>query len=119
MLLAALDRELQFMVDLVLHRSTITPELINILLKDRQKRVLIDLVRRKPMYQEMKKSMVKGQSAIRELCFFDIIEVAVCFGHKSTPIIDMLKMMQNEVDKKGGRPSDLILVQPSFKPTVD
>lgn len=93
MLLAALDRELQFMVDLVLHRSTITPELVNILLKERQKRVLIDLVRRKPMYQEMKKSMVKGQSAIRELCFFDIIEVAVCFGHKSTPIIDMLKMM--------------------------
>lgn len=41
----------------------------------------------------------------RSLHFIDLIETALHFNHKSHVSIELIKLMQNEVDKLGGFPA--------------
>jgi hypothetical protein len=114
---AALDKEIQFMVELVLEQAIMSPLMIHTLLLERQQKLLISLILRlqRPNYNPPNFSIIKLQTAtydqakavVRMLHFVDIIDVSIHYGHKSQVTIELIRLMQSEIDKKGGFPTEL------------
>lgn len=89
-----------FMTELVLDRAICTPGLIQTLLTENQKRLLLSLITKpirplykQPAYSTLRKYSNKGLE--RELHFVDIVETALHFKHKSTVVIELIKLLQN------------------------
>ena len=95
----AFDRELMFMVEIVLERSRITPDLIRTLLAEDQHNMLVSLIAKisRPKFVDFSQPAVKGGIIQRELHFNDIVEVALEAKAKSQSVIHMIKRMKSEV----------------------
>ena len=99
----SLERDFVFMTELVLDSAILTPNHIKTLLDENQMRLLINLINRPnvPKYtnQQSLKFKLEPINGTGNLKFFDIIETALDFNFKSYVSIDLIKLMQNEVEK--------------------
>ena len=78
------------------------------MLHEGQKKLLVGLITKpiRPLYLPPSYSSLKTTNSTkdhRELHFIDIVECALHNNTKSVVIIEILRLMQNEIDRKGGR----------------
>lgn len=73
-------------------------------------KLLLSLILRpnKPKYSPPSSTLIKISGAFRELYFVDIVEAALIYNHKSHVTKELIKLMQNEVDKIGGIPVERV-----------
>lgn len=99
----AFDKDLIFMVEIILERSRITRDIIQVMVQEDQNNMLVSLVskRPRPLYVDLNQiegaANKKDQTVQRELHFNDIIEASLDAKAKSQTIIHMIKRMKNEI----------------------
>jgi hypothetical protein len=108
------------MIDLILENSVITQQMISLMATEKQQRLLVELLSKpiRPQFapytldsviqfqnsaatrkKQDDATKVNVLSTERNLCFIDIVESLLNAGHKSSEIMQIVSLMQNEIEK--------------------
>lgn len=100
---ASLERDVLFMTELVLDRAILTPTILQTLLQENQLKLLVSLPAQPsaPKYSPPPYSIVRAKGEFRSLCYADIVETALHFNHKSSVVVQLVRLIQNQADPLG------------------
>ena len=100
-----LEKDLDKLTEITLEQSIITPELISILIKNSQAKLVIGLLDKpiRPKFIDTASGLGKRKTKVNtglehKIRFIDIVISMLDKGHKSYEIIDLIKILANCID---------------------